>query len=337
MRIGVFCPNWVGDAVIALHFFNACRHKNPDATILAICKSWVAPIFENHPAIDGIVSFEKRDLSGLKATRNTGRNLRKLDLDRFYLLSNSFRSAYLAWKSETVYCAGFPGQGRTILLSHVIARPSKPVHRSQNYIHLLNLKDNTSEFEKGVICLSGGEKKWAQNKLKQLDLERPVALFPFSVATSRSIPQVKMLEILDTTNEPILIFGGKGDQQKGEILVSASNKKNIRSVVGMYGLRKSMALISQCRGALATDSGLGHISANLGVPTVSLFGAGDSTYTGPIGPHTKIVNENVYCSPCLKNKCKNRKEHLLCFEAIKSEIPFAALSVLISNQKNGQV
>jgi ADP-heptose:LPS heptosyltransferase len=51
-----------------------------------------------------------------------------------------------------------------------------------------------------------------------------------------------------------------------------------------------MALISMCNGALAADSGLGHISANLGIPTVSLFGAGDSDSTGPIGLKTRIVN-----------------------------------------------
>ena len=36
------------------------------------------------------------------------------------------------------------------------------------------------------------------------------------------------------------------------------------TVAGHYNLRESMALISMCNGAIATDSGLGHISANLG-------------------------------------------------------------------------
>jgi ADP-heptose:LPS heptosyltransferase len=80
----------VGDAVMALPFLTACRQENPVATILVICKSWVAPIFENHASVDGIVSFQRKDLNGYRSTRNSGQSLRSLDLDYFYLLSDSF-------------------------------------------------------------------------------------------------------------------------------------------------------------------------------------------------------------------------------------------------------
>ena len=84
MRIGVFCPNWVGDGVMALPFLNALRRANPNAAIIIICKSWVAPIFENHPSINGMISFAKKDLTGFRATSNAGRSLKALDLDQFF-------------------------------------------------------------------------------------------------------------------------------------------------------------------------------------------------------------------------------------------------------------
>ena len=91
----------------------------------------------------------------------------------------------------------------------------------------------------------------------------------------------------------------------------------IKKVAGEYSLRQSIAIISQCKSSIATDSGLGHISSNLGIPTVSLFGAGDSELTKPIGGNTFVLNQNVYCSPCLKNKCNNKKDPLLCLEKIQ--------------------
>ena len=328
MRIGVFCPNWVGDAVMALPFFNACKEEFPDATILVICKSWVVPIFENHQLIDGIISFQKKDLNGFRSTANSGRSLNALDLDKFYLLSDSYRAAYLAKKSQTTHRIGFPGQGRSRLLTEIIPRPKMKMHRSLQYLYLLN------GFHRGMkpgnhgIELQDEEKQWAKQELAEIGLTNPIALFPFSVASSRSIPQLKVLEMLEKTSEPILVLGGKGDRTKAEILVEASVKKNIYTVAGHYGLRDSMALISQCKGAVSTDSGLGHISANLGVPTVSLFGAGDSGSTGPIGPYTKIINENVHCSPCLKNKRHNRNEPLLCLNEILPDLPWKVLSEL---------
>lgn len=313
---------------MALPFFTACKAEHPNAKILAICKSWVAPIFENHPLIDGIISFQKKDLNGLKLTANSGRSLKALDLDKFYLLSDSFRAAYLAKQSNTTHRIGYPGQGRSGLLTKIIPRPKMEIHRSQHYLYLLKGKNREVNPALGSIELLAEEKDWARQELAELGIPNPIALFPFSVASSRSIPQLKVLEMLEKTDEPILIFGGKADKTKAEILIEASLNKKIQSVAGHYGLRESMALISQCEGAVSADSGLGHISANLGVPTISLFGAGDSNSTGPIGLYTKIINENVHCSPCQKNKCHNKEEPLLCLNKISPDLPWNALSEL---------
>ena len=329
MRIGVFCPNWVGDAVMALPFLTACRQENPVATILVICKSWVAPIFENHASVDGIVSFQRKDLNGYRSTRNSGQSLKSLDLDYFYLLSDSFRSAYLGKKSESKHRIGYPGQGRSGYLTQIISRPKIKMHRTEQYLNLLNGDHIELNLKTCGIQFLEEEISWARMELDQIGLSNPIALFPFSVASSRSVPQLKILEIIEKTTESIVIFGGKGDQEKAEILVNVSRKKNMVTVAGHYNLRESMALISMCNGALAADSGLGHISANLGIPTVSLFGSGDSDSTGPIGLKTRIINENVHCSPCLKNKCHNRSEPLLCLNEIRPDLPWKVLSELL--------
>ena len=228
-------------------FFHTCKKEETGATILAICKSWVAPLFENHPLIDGIVSFNENELKGIRSTGNAGRSLRALELDKFYLLSDSYRAAYLSKKSETVHRIGYRGQGRSGLLTQIVSRPKKKMHRSQQYVYLLNQSQDNMNLNIFGVQLSKEEKHWARNELKQLRLSHPIAFSPFSIASSRSIPQLKILEMLEITNETILIFGGKEDKAKGNLLVEASIKKNIYNVAGHYGLRDSIALISQCR------------------------------------------------------------------------------------------
>ena len=249
-------------------------------------------------------------------------------------MSDSYRAAYLAKKSETVHRIGYRGQGRSGLLTQIVSRPKKKMHRSQQYVYLLNQSQDNMNLNMFGVQLSKEEKHWARNELAQLRLSHPIAFSPFSIASSRSIPQLKILEMLEITNETILIFGGKEDKAKGNILVEASTKKNIYNVAGHYGLRDSIALISQCKGAVATDSGLGHISANLGVPTVSLFGAGDPEITGPIGMKTIIINKNVHCSPCIKNKCYNQNDPLLCLNEIQPENPWDLLTDLMNNSNS---
>ena len=318
MRIGIFCPNWVGDSVMAIPFVNSLRHLYPKATILIICKSHVEPVFQNHPSINGIIQFEKKDLSGIKATADSGRNLKANDFDLFYLLSDSYRAAYLAYKSESPMRIGYPGQARTGMLTKAIMRPKNKMHRYLQYINLIEEQlDNYNYYDPGIV-LKDEEKDWATKELSKLDLVDPISFFPFSVASSRSIPLSKAISVLtDIDKENVLIFGGIDDSLSAKIMVNTLKKNNIRSIAGDYSLRESIALISQSKSAIATDSGLGHISANLGVPTVSLFGAGDPDLTKPIGEKVFVVNKNVYCSPCLKNKCNNKRDPLLCLEKIE--------------------
>ena len=78
---------------------------------------------------------------------------------------------------------------------------------------------------------------------------------------------------------------------------------NIISLCGKYNLRESIILISLCKYAIATDSGLGHISSIVGVPTISFFGANRSMVTGPIGENSILIDKSHRCKPCRKNIC----------------------------------
>ena len=65
MRIGIYSPNWIGDSVIALTFVQSIRAFESDAEIFIVCKEWVAGVYQEHPAIDGVLSFSSAQLSGL--------------------------------------------------------------------------------------------------------------------------------------------------------------------------------------------------------------------------------------------------------------------------------
>ena len=57
MRIGIYSPNWIGDSVIALTFVQSIRAFESDAEIFIVCKEWVAGVYQEHPAVDGVLSF----------------------------------------------------------------------------------------------------------------------------------------------------------------------------------------------------------------------------------------------------------------------------------------
>lgn len=319
MRIGIHSPNWVGDAVMSLLFVNRCRRQFPQDELVVVAKSWVSAIFQNHPFIDEIVVLESDDLSGGISTTKTGRRLRKLGLDMFFILPDSWRSAYLAWLSGAEERIGFRGQYRSFLLSQAVSHSMKSVHRSVEYLNLLSDESHSPKGNITGIQVSDDEKEWAKAELTQLGLTKPIAIFPSSVAASRRLPMEKWEKILDLAMDArheLLFIGGSADKVVGDSLVERLGGNGARSVCGNYSLRQSMALISRCEGAISTDTGLGHTAANLGLKTISLFGAGDPSRTAPLGPRTIVITENVYCSPCRKNVCQNFEEPLVCLTSI---------------------
>ncbi|MEQ8858383.1 MAG: lipopolysaccharide heptosyltransferase I [Pseudomonadales bacterium] len=69
------------------------------------------------------------------------------------------------------------------------------------------------------------------------------------------------------------------------------------------------ALIDELAGArllVGADSGLAHLGAALGVPTVVIYGSTDSGLTGCRGPRVRNLQTRFPCSPCLGRACGYR-------------------------------
>ena len=72
---------------------------------------------------------------------------------------------------------------------------------------------------------------------------------------------------------------------------------------GKTSLSELIETIAACELLLTNDSGPMHIASALGVPTVAVFGATDHESTGPTGAWSRVVREQVECSPCLLREC----------------------------------
>ena len=323
MRIGVYSPNWIGDSVIAIPFIQTLRDHNPGAEIIIVCKDWVSGVYENHPAVTEVLPLSRSQLTGIMNVFKTGTDLKKYDFDKFFTLTDSFRSAFVLWSSKAKRRYGYAGQMRSIFLTDSISMPRKIMHRSEKYLGLGGF--DLEVLGKPKIHLSNSEIRWASQEMDELGLKRPVALFPFSVGANRTIPNKILKGWIKDSDADHIVFGSTNDMDSAEKLVGLCDEVSIRSVCGNYSLRESIALISTCKFTLATDSGLGHISAALGIPTISFFGVGKDTETGPKGERSTILK---YCSPCMGDSCKDQNKKRMCIKEIsRSDIEYAVNSI----------
>jgi len=321
MKIGVYSPNWIGDAVMALKFIGRLRKKYAGDELIVIARDWVAAIYDNHPLINKVLPVPTKELTGVFNTIKTGRSLQKLNLDIFFMLPDSFRSAVIAWFSRSNARIGFAGQMRETFLTDQINLPKEVIHRSEKYIYLLQNDEKAQDFQQMGITLRDQEKKWANKILQENNVKDPIGLLTGSLAKSRSVPIGKWIEILKdklADDNQFVIIGEKRNAGNAQEIIAQVGDDKVISFCGKYTLRESIALISRCRAVIAADSGLGHIAADLDIPTISLFGAGDPEKTRPLGNLTQVITANVHCSPCGNNICGNNLEPMICLDTISS-------------------
>lgn len=82
-----------------------------------------------------------------------------------------------------------------------------------------------------------------------------------------------------------LIFGDSKEEKDKESLCTLINAGNVKPIAFQIfaPILTTAAIIKNCSLFISNDSGLMHISAAVGVPTIGLFGATDERQTGPRG------------------------------------------------------
>ena len=128
MKIAVFLPNWVGDAVMATPALRALRTHYPAAEILAVHRPYVGDVLSGLDLVNRSLLHDPRGDQGQRGWRFI-RHLRRERADLAVLLPNSLRTAWLAWLAGINRRIGFRRDGRGWLLTDPVApRPRTSPH-----------------------------------------------------------------------------------------------------------------------------------------------------------------------------------------------------------------
>lgn len=75
------------------------------------------------------------------------------------------------------------------------------------------------------------------------------------------------------------------------------------TVLPRTSLTEMAGLLQAAVGVVSVDTGLGHLSAALSVPTISLYGPTDPKRIGTIGLNQKHLSVDFKCAPCWGKQC----------------------------------
>lgn len=96
-------------------------------------------------------------------------------------------------------------------------------------------------------------------------------------------------------------------------------------------------LLQHCRLMVANDSGIGHLAAAVGTPTLSLFGPSDPAKCAPQGAHCRYIKAEGFCTPCIDAtvppKCQETAE---CLSALKPGAVYKIVAGILDCGDSGE-
>ena len=121
---------------------------------------------------------------------------------------------------------------------------------------------------------------------------------------------------------PVLPWLSEAERRRAEHV--AQQVPGTRAV-GSMSLDAVADLLARARAVVGVDTGLSHLSAALGRPTVGLFGPTDARLSGCVGNRAHNIQSDIECAPCLSRQCHYRGETLTWHGEIAEPACFARL------------
>lgn len=143
---------------------------------------------------------------------------------------------------------------------------------------------------------------------------------------TKRLPVHKLKELCHKINHPVILLGGKEDQDNGT-MIAAVDPAKVYNACGRYNLNQSADIVRKARLIISNDTGLQYIACAFNKQVLAIWGGTSpkldvEPFYGNIflsqqenTPYENIIVPNLWCQPCSKfGKKKCPLGHFKCME-----------------------
>jgi heptosyltransferase-2 len=343
MKIAVFCPNLIGDTVMATPAFRALRDGFPNATLTAVIKPRVWPTLEGTTWFDEIIRFDPRSMVREERTIRVVRLLRQERFDVAVLFPNSIRSAWIAWLAGIPRRVGFVRHGRGRLLSEGLHYPRDATGRRlptpivESYLKLARQLGCPVNSIRTELATTRDDEAAADDAWSELglDFSKPVVCLNTGGAfgPAKSWPSTHFAELArrlaSEGDVGVLVLCGPDERAVAREIVRLACHGQVVSLADRsLGIGLTKACVRRSTLLITTDSGPRHFAASFKVPVITLFGPTHVGWTRTYHPGALHIFHPVPCGPCQRSVCP--EGHHRCMRELTPEsVYLAALRFLV--------
>lgn len=350
----VLAPNWLGDVVMATPLLNWLAGRTPSSGMgsvrvhLGIRRAW-APLFEGDPRLSSLIPIERNGRhAGLAGILRQASLLNKGEFDAVILCPPSLRSALVAALARIPRRVGYRTDGRSGLLTDGLpALPRGTHHFAREMLELGSalMGEGDPPLDVPVPSLPACE------TIVPADLPAGPPAIAFAPGTTYGEAKTWPIErgadflkaALEDDAHRVVLLGDGNARPLAEDLATRVGRAAatgleagapLTDLTGRTDLPRVAAVLKSCAGFVGNDSGLMHLAAALGVPTVGIFGSSNPDWTAPLGKCAAAVAAEGYdCRPCYRKTCNQPR---FCLEDIPGPMVMAELAGLISARGEGE-
>lgn len=316
-RILFITATRIGDAVLFSGPLAHLAARYPDAQITVACGPLAAPLFRAAPGVSATIVMTKR--------KNGGHWFdlwRRAVMTRWDLVVD-LRGSLTSW----VLRAGERAVNRR-----------KPGHVHRHRVVEAGEVLGLDRPPAPQLWLDEAARRAAEKRLSGLgETGAPVlALSPAAAAPFKEWAPERFAALANALTGPggalegagVALLGGPGDEVRTAAVAQGVKTAPVIDLAGQLGLLETGACLARARLFVGNDSGLMHMAAAAGTPTLGLFGPTDEGVYGPWGDHARSVRAGGPASEAERGKLRFSGESLM--GGLETEAVIEAAEALIA-------
>jgi len=296
----------IGDTVLTTPSLFALRRFLPDTQIDILLEDWVAPVLDGSDLVDRVITLP-RDSTAARA--RLARDLRSTRYDVVYNLHGGTTATFLTRATGARHRVGFENYQYARLHNHVAPSPltiwQRPkLHSVEQQLALIGWtgvpvtdRPPTRLAVTESASISVGKKLEAAgfDSGESIAMIHPTAAFETKQWAVENFARVTE-ELCHRGLAPVIVVAAH-EQKIAQMLSEKSSGRCL--TLADLSLPEVTALAARARLFVGNDSGIAHIAAATGSPSVVIFGSSNRNHWRPwtMQPN-EIVFEELSCQPC---------------------------------------
>lgn len=294
----------IGDTVLATPSVAALKRFLPNVEIDILVEDWVAPLLDNHPHIDKVVVLER---GGFVARTRAARELRSAGYDVVYNLHGGTTATFLTRATGARHRVGYKTYQYAQLHNHQAPSPlllwgQQKTHSVEQQLALLGWTGvPVTDRPRTELGVSPDAAQAVEERLAAAGLsDRKIALIhPAAAFATKQWATENFARVVEFLAERGYASVAIAAPHENALLEKLSSEAAVEIETFDLSLPQVTALASRSQLFVGNDSGIAHIAAAVGTPSVVIFGSSNTAHWRPWNrAAAEVVFEEMPCQPC---------------------------------------